>query len=104
MSAMLLALALAVTPPQNGFCVRNLTEEPLFFATDAGDGGRSYAELESGGMLCTAVSGAPAKGFVSVFASPDAIEGCSRLARAGDLVDLLEYADFDRCLWADPVE
>lgn len=109
MNPALFTLALAITlpapvVPENGFCVRNLSGETLFFTTDAGAHGRTSATLESGGTLCTGTPEAPSGGFVSVFVSEDAIEGCSRLVGAGDVVDLLAYHDFDRCLWSGPAE
>jgi len=86
-------------PPINGFCIRNKSTETAVFAVDVADKYRELASLDQGEQLCTPAFEQPVNGFVSVFTHEDAIEGCSRLAAAGSLQVLLEYHDFDRCLW-----
>ncbi len=38
-------------------------------------------------------------GTVGVFENEDALEGCSRLAKAGKTEVLIAYASFDNCQW-----
>ena len=52
-----------------------------------------------GAELCTPDLVTKVNGFVSVFLSAGAMEGCSRLAEDGSRQILLEYREFDRCLW-----
>lgn len=89
----------AATQPKTGFCVQNSSAEPALFAVDSGEYGRILQPLAPGAQLCTPEFESPVSGFVSVFLSEDALEGCSRLAAAGSTQILLEYHDFDRCLW-----
>lgn len=84
---------------ENGFCIQNMAEFQGLFVVDAGDFGRWSAELAPEGQLCTPPSPTPLSGFVSVFTSVDAVEGCSRLAETGTVQILLDYQDFDRCQW-----
>lgn len=99
-----LLLVVSLPPPDNGFCIRNLTQDTLFFAVDVGEHGRRSAPLAPNETLCSPPLPAATGGFVSVFLHAGAIEGCSRLAGPGPgmgmRIDLLEYADFDRCTWA----
>ncbi|MCF6271714.1 MAG: hypothetical protein L3J37_00790 [Rhodobacteraceae bacterium] len=81
------------------FCVLNGTTETLFFAVDAFDAGRQTALLAPAERLCTPPFAVATRGFVSVFTSLEAIEGCSRLAASGSEQILLEYHDFDNCNW-----
>ena len=88
-----------LTAQENGYCVQNGSGEPLLFAVDSGEHGRILGELLSDGVLCTPKFASAVNGFVSVFLSSDALEGCSRLAENGSRHTLLEYHDFDRCVW-----
>lgn len=98
--AYLSSFQMAAMAPTNGFCVTNQSELAHVFAVDAGDAGRSVQELAPGETLCTAESGAPQNGFVSVFESIEHDEGCSRLIAAGMTEGMIKYADFDRCEWS----
>ncbi len=94
-----IASAPLAQPLENGFCIKNATEFQGLFVVDAGEFGRWSAELAPQGRLCTLPSPTPISGFVSVFTSEDAVEGCSRLAKSGSVQILLDYQDFDRCQW-----
>ncbi len=94
-----LPLGAAAQPLETGFCIENQSRQPALFAVDAGDGFRDLAPLPPGARLCTPEFETPTSGFVSVFSSKDAIEGCSRLAPAGSVQVLLAYNDFDNCEW-----
>ncbi len=111
--AILLAITLPVsaTPapgsavpvaPEGGFCIHNQSPETLFFTADASPFGRVSAMLDPGATLCTPAYTPPKGGVVSVYANPEAVEGCSRLAKAGTVTVLKEYAEFDRCTWGEP--
>lgn len=89
----------AIAQPVTGFCIQNASTETALFVVDAGSMGRQAQQLAPNMHLCTPEFEAPASGFVSIFLSEDALEGCSRLAVAGDIHVLLEYHDFDRCRW-----
>ncbi len=52
-----------------------------------------------GAELCTPDLVTEVSGCVSVFLPAVAMEGCSRLAEDGSRQILLEYREFDRCLW-----
>ena len=97
----LISIPVGAAAETNGFCIKNGSTEPALFVVDAGDAYREVAPLQPGSMLCTPELEPPAKGFVSVFTSEYALEGCSRLTEAGAVQVLLEYHDFDRCLWQD---
>ncbi len=94
-----MASAPLALPMDNGFCIENAAEFQGLFVVDAGEFGRWSAELAPQGQLCTLPSPTPISGFVSVFTSEDAVEGCSRLAKSGSVQILLDYQDFDRCQW-----
>lgn len=66
---------------------------------DAGGAYRQVKHLMPGQRLCTPEFASPTDGTVGVFYDEDAMEGCSRLTKAGQVQVLLEYHDFDNCAW-----
>lgn len=88
--------------PDRGVCIRNGSGQAHYFVAESPDGARRLARLAPGEALCApAASTAGGQGMVSVFEELDSIEGCSRLADPGRAETLLEYEDFDRCLWGE---
>lgn len=85
--------------PENAVCIENASDETLFFTAEAGEDERVAEELAPGETLCTASLAKPVEGVVGVFADPDALEGCSRLATSGTTETMRRYVEFDRCLW-----
>ena len=80
-AATVLALPLPVFA--GSLCVGNETAEPLLFAVESKvSGERILSELAPRKQLCIDTPDSAAKGVVSVFASLEAEEGCSRLVRA----------------------
>ena len=98
--AYLSSFQMAMAGPGNGFCVTNQSDLTHVFAADAGGDNRVVTQLAPGETLCTAESGTPQNGFVSVFETPEHTEGCSRLITAGETEGMVKYADFDRCEWS----
>ena len=100
--SLIMAVSAAVAhaqTPINGFCVENQDNRAAVFVVDAGSAYREVATLAPNQRLCTPEFSAPQHGFVSVFYDEVAIEGCSRLATAGEVQVLLKYHDFDNCAW-----
>lgn len=98
-----LALTLAATMvfgmrAEANVCVRNGSDQRLVFVAESSSGSRAVRWLAPGERLCAAGLGG---GHVGAFATLDAVEGCSRLARDGEVETLLAYADFDRCAWGE---
>jgi hypothetical protein len=93
------AMPAMAQPPRHGFCVENGSHSTALFVVDAGAAYRSSQTLPPNARLCTPEFAKPTNGFVSVFYDETAIEGCSRLTRAGAVQVLLKYADFDNCTW-----
>ena len=85
--------------PTTGFCIENQDDRAAVFVVDASPAYRNIATLAPKERLCTLEFSTPQNGFVSIFYDEDAIEGCSRLAAAGDVQVLLKYHDFDNCEW-----
>ncbi|PVA07321.1 hypothetical protein [Thalassorhabdomicrobium marinisediminis] len=83
---------------KRGPCVSNGTDRSFYFAAEARSGVRRTGRLAPGEMLCT--TGHGAGGVVSVYESPDVVEGCSRLVDGPVPEVLRRYADFDRCTWS----
>ncbi|NOX40215.1 MAG: hypothetical protein GXP05_06790 [Alphaproteobacteria bacterium] len=94
---------LAGTVPASGapVCVVNFTDQDLLLMVDDLAGQRRVRLVTSGEELCLSASDAVNKAVVGVFASEDAIEGCSRLTRPGQVETLLDFMEFDNCRWAD---
>ncbi len=90
----------AIETAADRVCVRNASAERHFFAVEAEGAGRQHGYLDPGARICA--DGVPPgqTGMVSVFESPDALEGCSRLVPAGQTEDMIRYVDFDRCFWS----
>lgn len=121
MTTILFAVASAIATQsaaqeaRGAICVRNDSAHPYLFAVEArpearaeGAASRRLADLAPGETLCTDAPAPGAKGVVSVYEGRDALEGCSRLVRAGPASAanaegagerLIRYADFDRCRW-----
>lgn len=89
--------ALAETAAQP-ICVTNGTQDAHLFAAEAKDGTRVVQTLDPRERLCVPSTG---RGTVAAFDDIDSIEGCTRLASPGIAMELLEFADFDRCRWQD---
>ncbi len=81
-------------------CTHNGSNERHFFAAETTGQVRVTGWLEPGERLCAPAKTKGEHGVVSVFYSTDVLEGCSRIVRAGEIEDLLRYADFDRCRWS----
>lgn len=82
-------------------CVGNQTNEHFLFAVESRvTGDRQLSELGPTGQLCINTPDKAAKGVVSVFASHQAEEGCSRLVQGGGPEILVAFAEFDRCEWS----
>lgn len=98
---------LYVFPPQGAtfsasrICVRNESGQSLIVSAEADAGAEISARLDDGQRLCAPSTAENDTGTVRVFESEDAIEGCSRLARAGQEERLLRYSSFDNCVWAE---
>ncbi|MFC3119330.1 hypothetical protein [Jhaorihella thermophila] len=83
-------------------CILNATSRPLLLVAEAPDGTRAAAEVAPGKALCSrAKRPATGNGMVGAFTDIDEIEGCSRLTRPGRTQVLVEYHDFDRCIWSE---
>ena len=96
-----LALALPVVANAGQVCVQNADDEVFLFAAEVRQGERIVSLLKPGERLC-ALAPQETGGVVSVFASAELAEGCSRLVAApGGLRILRRYVSFDRCAWDD---
>ncbi len=91
------AMAIAETD----ICVENQSGKELLFVVEAKGGERVLETLENKQNLCTPQAMADAGGTVGVFQDEDALEGCSRLAKAGRAERLVAYEPFDNCSWAE---
>ncbi len=80
-------------------CVSNKSGQTLLFVVEAKNGARMLEILETGNKLCSPTPQVGDKGVVGVFVDEDALEGCSRLTRAGKTEILIGYAKFDNCEW-----
>jgi cytochrome c len=80
-------------------CTRNASNERYFFAAEITGQQRLTKWLKPGETLCAPAMIIGAHGVVSVFESQESLEGCSRLVDAGQVEDMVKYADFDRCKW-----
>lgn len=95
------AMAKAAMPiAANDICVENQSGKKLLFVVEAKDGKRVLKTLDGYGNLCAPEAIAGAGGTVGVFQDVDALEGCSRLAKAGTAERLIAYEPFDNCSWA----
>lgn len=94
---------LAGTVPASGapVCVVNRAGQDLLLMVDDLSGQRLVRLVSSGEDLCLPAAEGIEKAMVGVFASEDALEGCSRLTRPGQAETLLEFAEFDNCRWAE---
>jgi hypothetical protein len=99
----LVALVIALPLPvvAGSLCVGNETTEALLFAVESkASGERVVSELDPHGRLCIDTPDDVSEGVVSVFASLDAEEGCSRLVVGNESETLIDYSEFDRCEWS----
>ncbi|MFK8033378.1 MAG: hypothetical protein AB8B94_04460 [Hyphomicrobiales bacterium] len=85
----------------SAICVTNESNQTLVVTADANSGAEITGLLSPGEELCAPSPVAGDTGAVRVFESEDAIEGCSRLAKAGKTERLLAYSSFDNCKWAN---
>ena len=92
-------MAVQAQVPITGFCIDNADSRAAVFVVDAGEAYREVANLPPGARLCTPEFSVPTNGTVGVFYDENAIEGCSRLTKAGQVQVLLKYNDFDNCAW-----
>ena len=81
-------------------CVENQSGKKLLFVVEVKGGERVVKTLNASENLCVAQAMAGAGGTVGVFQDADALEGCSRLAKAGAAERLVAYEPFDNCTWA----
>lgn len=81
-------------------CVENQSGKKLLFVVEAKNGERVLKTLDGSGNLCAPEATTGAGGIVGVFQDADALEGCSRLAKAGTAERLIAYEPFDNCSWA----
>jgi len=96
-----LTISLPVQGVAGSICVGNETTEALLFAVESkASGERVLSELDPHGQLCIQTPDIASEGVVSVFASLDAEEGCSRLVRGNETETLIDYSEFDRCEWS----
>ncbi len=81
-------------------CVENQSGKTLLFVAEAKGGERVVKTLKAAENLCVPQKMIDAGGTVGVFLDEDAMEGCSRLAKAGQPERLVAYEPFDNCTWA----
>jgi len=84
----------------NQICIQNKFTQTLLFTAEAKSGQREVKMMEENATLCV-TSDDNKGGTVGVFENEDALEGCSRLAKAGKTETLIAYASFDNCEWGD---
>ena len=80
-------------------CIENHSGQTLFVTAEADAGAVRRGLLNDMDKLCAPSPVANDTGKVRVFESEEAVEGCSRLARAGTIERLLRYSSFDNCEW-----
>lgn len=80
-------------------CIENQSGQTLFVTAEADAGAVTRGLVNDMGQLCAQSPVANDTGKVRVFESEEAVEGCSRLARAGNVERLLRYSSFDNCEW-----
>lgn len=86
-------------PSKASLCVNNQSGVSLFFVAELGDTLRVARPLENNTRLCLEGQNQSQSGTVAVFEDQFAIEGCTRLAQAGQTLTLLRYVSFDNCTW-----
>ena len=95
------AMAKAAMPiSATDICVENQSGKTLLFVVEAKGGERVVKTLGASENLCAPQAMVDAGGTVGVFQDADALEGCSRLAKAGIAERLITYEPFDNCNWA----
>lgn len=80
-------------------CIENRSGQTLVVTAEADSGAKMMGLLNDMEQLCAPSPVVNDTGKVRVFESEDAVEGCSRLARAGNVERLLRYTSFDNCEW-----
>lgn len=80
-------------------CVHNDSGIALLFVVALENGERRLRVMPGGQALCLSAPKPDTKGTVAVFENEEALEGCSRLAKAGKPERLISYASFDNCAW-----
>ncbi len=87
-------------PSKTSLCVNNQSGVSLFFVLELGGGPLRVARpLENDTRLCLEGQNIIQSGTIAVFEDQFAIEGCTRLAQAGQSLTLLRYVSFDNCTW-----
>lgn len=94
----LLTVALPGMAGAAEICVQNQTEERLLFLAEGT--GRVLVYLEQGGELCTSEA-ETGNSRIGVFIDEDALEGCTRLTRAGQTETLIAFTEYDNCEWTE---
>lgn len=93
-------LCLVANPATSApICILNLSGLELVLVVDDLAGLRETKLVTSGQRLCLDSSEHNRKASVGVFTAIDVLEGCSRLTRPNQLETLLEFAEYDNCLW-----
>ncbi len=90
----------AMAVASSDVCVENQSGKSLLFVVEAKGGARVLKTLGAKQNLCAPQAMAGAGGTVGVFTDENALEGCSRLAKAGKAERLIAYEPFDNCTWA----
>ena len=94
---LLFAVALPGVASAAEICVKNDTEDRLLFLAEGAE--RVLRYLEPGNELCSEEA-ATGNSRIGVFADEDALEGCTRLTRAGQTETLVAFTEYDNCEWA----
>ena len=95
-----LAQSGAKAAPKDAVCIVNASKKEAFFAVETREGERQFSKLAPGEQLCSAAT-KEKDAIVSVFETDDGFEGCSHIVARGNSVEMIEYAEFDRCRWSD---
>ncbi len=80
-------------------CVHNQSDVELFFVLRLNNVSRTTGVLKTDERLCLQGTETGHPGTVAVFESPLAMEGCTRLAKSGQMHILTDYSSFDNCTW-----
>ncbi len=98
------SLLLLLTPQEgllaaDEFCLTNQTSSRLYVVLSAGETSPNAARwLPPRGTACETYGGQSARSWkVSVFAGPDAIEGCTEIVPVGTHGEIVHFIEFDRC-------
>lgn len=93
-----LSAALLTASPAAAACVKNGTEEPLYFTIESRiDATRIGATLDPGSELCLPDA---TSAIFTAFASVTSVEGCPRLSGPNGRDRLVDFLPTDSCRWA----